>query len=332
MPPRERGYQETMRVAAVQLDAVLGDVAGNLERCERLAEEALAAGAELVVLPEFLSTGVAFREDLRTAGLPPDGAATELMRALARRHGATVGGSFLCLDADGEMRNAFMLVDESGVLGRHDKDLPTMWENALYVEGSDDGLLECYGDSVGVALCWELMRTQTARRLRGRVGLVVGGSAWWSLPEWFPAALHRLEGANARRATTVAEAFAPLVGAPVVHAAHCGKLSSPLPGLHPVTYRGHFEGGAVIADADGRVLARRDREEGPGIVVAEVELGRRPPRRDVPDRYWLHRRGAIPTLMWSYQRWLGRRWRRRHPAREAHLPEGATSDAVAARR
>lgn len=64
------------------------------------------------------------------AALPADGPALDLLRRLARRHSATVGGSFICHDADGHNRNAFVLVDpQCEVLGRPDKDLPTMWAN-----------------------------------------------------------------------------------------------------------------------------------------------------------------------------------------------------------
>src|ERR671932_749026 len=78
----------------------------------------------------------------------------------------------LARDADGEVRNAYLLAAPTGeILGRHDKDLPTMWENAFYVGGSDDGVIEAAGFTAGAAVCWEFMRTATARRLRGRVDL-----------------------------------------------------------------------------------------------------------------------------------------------------------------
>jgi hypothetical protein len=41
----------------------------------------------------------AFLDEIADASLPPDGAATQLMLALARRHRAVVGGSFICRDA-----------------------------------------------------------------------------------------------------------------------------------------------------------------------------------------------------------------------------------------
>jgi predicted amidohydrolase len=112
-----------VRAAAIQLEPVIGDVAENLARCERLADEAAAAGAELIALPEFFTTGAAFDERLADAALRPDGPATELLRDLGRRHGAYVGGSFICRDADGENRNAYFLATPEGELaGRHDKE------------------------------------------------------------------------------------------------------------------------------------------------------------------------------------------------------------------
>ncbi len=309
-----------MRVAAVQLEPVVGDVAANLEACEKLGDTAARRGADWIVLPEFFTTGMAFHEEMAGAALAPDGAAAGLMRDLAGRHGATVGGSFLCRDTDGEVRNAFLLFDGEGELvGRHNKDLPTMWENAFYVGGSDDGLLQADGLGVGAALCWELMRAPTARRLRGRVDLVVGGSCWWSVPPWPPVSVtRRWEATNARTAAFVAERFALLVGAPVVHSAHVGSVSCLLPGT-PLRYHGAYQGGAVIADGHGRVLARRTREEGQGLALAEIEPHRVFPPDAIPDRFWLHDRGLVPTLLWHQQRVHGRRWYRRHVRGRAPL-------------
>jgi predicted amidohydrolase len=303
-----------VRVAAIQLEARVADVAANLSSCERLADAAGDAGAECIVLPEFFTTGIGFVPELADAALPPDGEATGLLRDLARRHGTLVGGSFLCRDADGEVRNAFLLATPDGeIAGRHDKDLPTMWENAFYVGGDDDGVIDADGLSVGAAVCWELMRTQTVRRLRGRVDLALTGSGWWSLSDnWPPRRVtERLERRNHARAIRAAEEFARYVGAPVAHAAHSGELRCAMPWMR-ISYVGRFEGGARVCDAEGRILAARDREDGEGFAIADVEPGRRPPLLDPPDRFWLHDRGAVAALAWNYQRLHGRPWYRRH--------------------
>jgi predicted amidohydrolase len=206
-----------VRAAAIQLDARIADVDANLEACERLADEAGSGGAECIVLPEFFTTGIGLAPELADAALPPDGEATELLRALARRHGAIVGGSFLCRDDDGEVRNAVFLATPDGeIAGRHDKDLPTMWENGFYVGGHDDGVITAGELSVGAAVCWELMRTQTVRRLSGRVDLALTGSGWWSIPaSWPPSAvMRRAEARNRALARRAAEQFAQFIGAP----------------------------------------------------------------------------------------------------------------------
>jgi predicted amidohydrolase len=302
-----------MRVAAVQLEVSLADVRANLAACERLAREAAAAGAEAIALPEFFTTGAAFVPELAGAALAPDGAATEMLVEVAAEEKVLVGGSFLCRDADGEVRNAFALAGPDGVLGRHDKDLPTMWENALYVGGDDDGVIEADELTVGAAVCWEFMRSATARRLRGRVDLVMGGSNWWSIPSLPPQAYtRRAEAANAAVAARAPAVFGRYVGAPVVHAAIGGAFSCPMPELPALRYRGHFQGGAQIADAHGRVLARRHRDEGSGFVIADVDPHRVAPEEPVPQRFWLHRRGPISAAAWNTQRILGRRWYAKH--------------------
>jgi predicted amidohydrolase len=317
-----------VKAAAIQLQARVADVDANLEAVERLADRAGAEGAECIVLPEFFTTGIGFVPALADAALAPDGEATQLLRSLARRHGAMVGGSFLCRDTDGEVRNAFFLATADGeIAGRHDKDLPTMWENAFYVGGSDDGVIATAdGPTIGAAVCWELMRTQTVRRLRGRIDLALTGSGWWSMSEnWPPRSLfNRLEATNHRTAVDAAATFALYLGAPVAHAAHAGDLRCAMPWF-PMPYRGHFEGGTLITDARGRILDAVDRSDGEGFAIADVEPGRQQPLRQPPDRFWLHRRGAMAAVAWNYQRLHGRPWYRRHvrgrPARQA--PERA---------
>jgi predicted amidohydrolase len=240
-----------MRVAAIQLDVVLADVKANLAACEELARDAARQGAEAIALPEFFTTGAAFLPELADAALPPDGAATAMLIRVAHEQGVLIGGSFLCRDADGEVRNAFILAGPDGLLGRHDKDLPTMWENALYVGGTDDGVIDAGDLEVGAAVCWEFMRTATARRLRGRVDLVLGGSNWWSVPSWHPRFYtRRAEAANAANTRRAPARFGRYVGAPVVHGAISGAFECAMPELPFAKYRGRFEGGAQIAEPE----------------------------------------------------------------------------------
>lgn len=298
--------------AAIQLEAVIGDVDANLDRCSALADKAGQSGARIIALPEFFTSGIAFDPSLKDAALPFSGAATELLCSLARRYDALIGGSFLCRDEDGHVRNAYVAADATGVVGRHDKDLPTMWENSFYIGGQDDGVFRAGTYEVGAAVCWELMRTRTAQRMRSRVDLVMTGSGWWSIPPWHPrTTFEEMERRNHETARAAAGTFAKYVGAPVVHAAHVGDFRCAMPWL-PLEYRGHFEGSTLITDSAGHIIAERRPEQGQGILLGEIDPGRQKPTAEIPDRFWLHPRGALPTAAWHYQRWHGRRWYRRN--------------------
>jgi predicted amidohydrolase len=323
---------KTRRMAAVQMQAVMGDVDANLAEAERLLRTAVGHGAEWVVLPEFFTSGVAFLPSVAQAAQEIDGPAVQAMQAWAKEHGVLVAGSLLIRDPDGHVRNAVLVVDHTGVRGRHDKDLPTMWENALYVGGSDDGVVELDQTSIGLAVCWELTRSGTVARLAGKVDVVLGGSGWWTVPKWRPRRiLQAWDAANTARAREAPVRFAGYVGAPVVHASHSGALTCPMPGLR-LTYTGRYVPATGIWSAEGTPLAQAHGAE-PQVVVADVELGRSVPA-PAPDSFWLTPPGPLPLFAWHQQRWHGRRWYAKHQQGPAddHLDPALTGRAEAGTR
>jgi predicted amidohydrolase len=311
---------DTRRVAAVQMQAVLGDVDANLALAEAAVTSAVRDGAEIVALPEFFTSGVAFLPEVARAAQPLDGLAVRTLCGWARRHQVLISGSLLVRDehsdGDGEVRNAVLVVDSSGIRGRHDKDLPTMWENALYVGGQDDGLVDVDGTSVGLAVCWELTRRRTVDRLAGQVDLLLGGSGWWTVPRWRPARVFAAwERANAERALSTPGRFARHIGAPFVHGSHSGSLACPMPGMPGVRYSGSYEPMAGVWAADGTPVAVADGPDAQ-VVVADLPLGRATPEPP-PDSFWLTPPGPLPLFAWHQQRWHGRWWYARHQSGRA---------------
>lgn len=303
--------QKLTKVAAIQLATKIGDSKANISSCERLALQAVKEGARWIALPEFFTTGVSWNPGIVEAIQNMDGAAASFLQNFSAKHQVVLGGSFLCRLPDGGVRNRYLCFANGNLTGKHDKDLPTMWENYFYAGGDpdDSGMLGTYDNTrIGAAVCWEFMRTMTARRLRNRVDVIMGGSCWWSIPTNFPKFLQRLwEPANNHSSLAAMQDSARLIGAPVIHAAHCGEIECPMPGL-PIKYRGYFEGNAAIVDAGGQVLVHRSAALGEGIVSAEISLGAQKTTEEIPNRYWLRNRGFLPTFAWHHQRWLGRRW------------------------
>ncbi|MGN6338775.1 carbon-nitrogen hydrolase family protein [Mycobacterium sp.] len=276
----------TIRAAAIQMLAELGDVDANLAMAERLVRVAFERGANLVVLPEFYASGNAFYPHMASATRTIDGQPAQVLLELAREGNAVVGGSFLAW-RDGNVYNSFVLALPDGSIHRHDKDAPTFWENCYYIGGNDDGVLPTPQGNIGAALCWEFIRSRTATRLRGKVDIVVGGSGWWggldSGQSDGPSADFGLEIMKAAPSR-----FAKMLGVPVIHAAHAGRFVGQSWPDSGESYPSRYLGEAQIVDGHGRILARMSRAEGEGVITADVVLG---PVADepeaIPDSFWI---------------------------------------------
>lgn len=268
--------------------AELGEVEANCEAAERLVREAFAGGAQWVVLPEFFTSAMAFHPSLLAAARPADGEPLALLRRLAREYEGVVGGSFIALRGE-DAFNSFVLAFPDGKTFVHDKDLPTMWENCYYVGGADEGVLETPAGTVGAAMCWELIRSQTARRLVGRIDIAVGGSCWWDLPDVMAGPeMDALRARNLAILSSVPGAFARMLGIPFVHASHAGAFEALTPGAEEVPYRSRWLGETQIVDGRGEILARREQGAGEGVVIAEVTAGRvSQPPVPIPEEFWI---------------------------------------------
>lgn len=303
--PAQSAEPATIKAAAVQMAPKLGDADANLAQAERLAREAIAAGADWIVLPEMFTSAAAFHPDMLTAIRPIDGAPARLLQDLARRNRVTIGGSFLARDGD-DVYNAFLLALPDGSLRRHDKDFPTYWETCYYVGGNDDGVLETPIGPVGVALCWEMVRAGTVQRLAGKVRLLLAGSTWWTLSDDAPGD-HPLRALNRRMLQETPPRMARLLGVPVIHGSHAGPFSGyDSPELPDVPYDSRYLGGTMIVAATGEVLARRSLEDGPGCVTAELRIAEAAsPSEPLPDHFWLPEE-MPPEWQDAWERWFPR--------------------------
>lgn len=262
-----------------------GDVSANLANAERLIGTAIEKGARWIVLPEFFTSGYGAGNDPAQldAARPIDGEPTQMLLRLARKGECSIGGSFLCQRGQ-DTFNTFVLANPDGSRLTHDKDSPSTGDEASnYIGGADDGVLSCGIADVGAALCWELIRYRTARRLRGNVDLVLAGTAYVD-SSGFDAQLRMRNQAILREKP---RQFARLVGAPVVLANSVGRVSI---GSYDDSQAKHvFEylGGSQIVSAPGDTLAMRSQQDGEGVVVAEVEIGRVPPIEELQNRLWI---------------------------------------------
>jgi|JI10StandDraft_1071094.scaffolds.fasta_scaffold59192_6 predicted amidohydrolase len=322
--------RSTQRVAAIQFEPKLGDINANLSRADALVREALNKGARWVVLPEFFPTGTAMHPSLFDAYQPVDGRPAEMLRDLAKLGRAYVSGSFMARSG-GDAFNTLVLACPDGSTFTHDKDFPTMvFESAFYAGGEDgayadrlgqdgartasqrvparagnsaDGAFTHAGTGIGAALCWEIARNRTARRLVGKVDILLASSGWWTAdPErdW-PGLRPDMARVGWNEHQALIDAAPPrmarMLGVPVVHANFAGRSVGYATLAMDREANGRYLGSSQIVDADGKTVARLGTEQ--GVLMADVAIGRKQATDKVSEEFWLPEVSEAMLLRWA---------------------------------
>jgi len=293
------------RIAVVQPALELGQVEQNIARVEDLIRDAHREhGAEVIVVPEGLTTPNVYAKVLRGTARPVDGQPLQMLTRLARELDCVLAGGFIAVRGE-DAYGTFVLAEPDGALHLHDKDIPTAWEQHFYVGGDDAGVVQCatLGCSVGLMSGWEWARFRTAARVRDAgVRLVLGGMCWPSMPLNWPGPLHwwalREHAIWRRQARELPGQVARLTGVPVAHASHVGPVQGETPLGPGIPWRTQMLGESQICDRDGTVLARLTLEDGQGHVAADVDLQAPAPLDAIGDRFWIPKMTLTTHLAW----------------------------------
>jgi predicted amidohydrolase len=283
-----------MKIAAIQLNADFADVKSNLIQAENYIRQAALADAELVLLPEFFTSAIGFSEQMLDVA-KQNNQVLRFLEQWAAKYKVIIGGSYIAFDGE-DAYNLFNLVFPSGEIFEHKKDIPTQFENCYYTNGDENNVLFTPIGNFGVAMCWEMIRYDTLKRLTGKVDLVLSCSCWWDLPVDAPPDRDSLRQYNQSLACETPVILANMLSVPVIHANHCGKVTAlNFPDADKMQTR-QFVGAAQIADGNGRLLARKLFSEGGGFVISDIawDTNNRKRSNDFPPKYW------IPDLPDSY--------------------------------
>jgi len=145
-------------VACCQLAPVLGAPQANRELAAEAVSQAAAAGADIVVLPELMSSGYVFesKDEARACAEAVDGPTLQVWVRLAAARDLVIVGGF-CELADEELFNSAALVDASGVRAVYRK--AHLWdrERLWFAPGSGaPPVLATRAGRVAMMICYDL--------------------------------------------------------------------------------------------------------------------------------------------------------------------------------
>jgi 5-aminopentanamidase len=145
------------RIACCQIAPVIGQPDVNTGLILDQIRTAVAAGADVIVLPELATSGYMFAdaEEARALALP---AAAEPFTAWIEAAGdAIVIGGFPELGADGLLYNSAVMLDGSGVLGFYRKSHLWDREKLVFTPGAEaPRVLATRHGAIAVMICYDL--------------------------------------------------------------------------------------------------------------------------------------------------------------------------------
>ncbi|WP_028451322.1 carbon-nitrogen hydrolase family protein [Chitinilyticum aquatile] len=245
----------TLQAAVVQMVST-PDVVGNLAVAARLLQQGAAAGASLLVLPEYFAI-MGARDTDKLAHAEPFGRGPlqDFLAGQAKSLGIwLVGGTIpLTSGQPGKVFNSTLVFTPAGdVVARYDKlhlfDFDSgsecFRESDTIQPGSEPVLFDSPFGRIGLAICYDLRFPELFRRDRADL---------WIIPAAFTATTGRAHWEVLLRARAIEN--------------QCFVLASGQGGQHP-TGRETF-GHSMLIDPWGQVLACLP--QGEGVVMAELK-------------------------------------------------------------
>ena len=251
-----------LRLALAQINPTVGDLAGNAALVLKLAADAQAAGAAIVIFPEMVLTGYPV-EDL---ALRPSfqAASKNALETLARQLTPEIVSIVGYLDnVDGKPQNMVAVISGGEVKARYAKcHLPNYGvfdEYRNFVAGDRTLIVRIHGVDVGIAICEDLWIDGgiTARLAARNPGLVI-------VPNGSP-----YERAKDDVRLALVTRRAREAGAPLAYVNMTGGQDDLV-----------FDGDSIVVSADGALIARAPQFHD-GMMLVDIDVATQTAKPDV---------------------------------------------------
>ncbi|MEI8287451.1 MAG: carbon-nitrogen family hydrolase [Actinomycetes bacterium] len=146
-----------MKVAVIQHNIEWADRDANFRDLSILIADAVAVGAQFIVLTEMFSTGfVVDRDDI---GEPLDGPSSQFLSTMAKEHNVWVAGSCPEIsDDDARPFNSLVVASPHGIENRYNKIHPFTYggEHNHFRAGDSHQSVTAHGVRISLSVCYDL--------------------------------------------------------------------------------------------------------------------------------------------------------------------------------
>ncbi|TRW83308.1 hydrolase [Mycolicibacterium sp. 018/SC-01/001] len=237
-------------IACCQLDPEIGDLDGNAERIAAAIADARAAGADIIVLPELVTSGYMLDGDAEARSVAMGRDDPRFAKWAAAAQDSLVALGFCELGADGVLYNSAAVLQGGGLSAVYRKTHLWDREKLIFTPGRElPPIVRTRHGAVAVMLCYDLEFAELTRRVVvDGADLIVAPVNWPLFPR--PDGEHPGEVITAMSTARTNH----------VAVAVCDRAG--------VERGQHWTEGTAIVSADGWVVA----EAGPGEAVAAADI------------------------------------------------------------
>ncbi|MCV7226707.1 nitrilase-related carbon-nitrogen hydrolase [Mycolicibacterium komossense] len=240
------------RIACCQISPAIADLAGNSALIEDQITAAVAAGADIIVLPELVTSGymLADADEARSVALTPD--SPEFIKWAAAAGDSVVIGGFCEVGEDGRLYNSAAVVDANGVIATYRKTHLWDREKLIFTPGAAlPPVLKTRHGVIAVMVCYDLEFPELTRLAAVQGAELIVAPVNWPL---FP----RPEGERPGEVVTA------------MSTARVNKIAVAACDRSGVERGQRWTAGSAIVDPDGWVVATAGPDA--GLAIADIDL------------------------------------------------------------
>lgn len=180
----EEEKKNKIKITALQMNSVIGDIKKNCEKIEKIINEELSNDSDILILPEVWTVGWSCSNFIKCAEELDNSLSIEKLKKIAKNNNINILGGSIILKRGNKYYNSCPIINNQGNL------IATYEKNHLFsYYGCDEGkfvqagenpvMVNLAGINIGITICFDIRFPEIYRAYRkAGADLLVNMAAW----------------------------------------------------------------------------------------------------------------------------------------------------------